>query len=222
MASVNDEITFNSGDWKDEGFSYRVKSITNNIVELNLWNVSNQYGTNGTWWTNPHPIQYNTSTGEWSDPSTAQTPDYFSTTLNGTRSTSISGYPTTLFGWALLSSSNHYWEITTPSWARQSSGSGTNTEGVNTPSVTWDANPVCGQQSYLGVLHSESQQTGTTYYVYDSFGQIGTVTVGVNAYLSPPFWFTVESGLISVQDSNGTIIGSKSFTCGKRGSLNFW
>jgi len=114
---------------------------------------------------------------------------------------------------------------TSASWITAGSGTGgggTTTEGVNTPSVLWGLDPVCGQQSYVGVFHSESQQVPFTYTIHDSTGQIGTVTVGTNASLSNLFYFTVSSGLISVYASDGTLIGSKVFTCGRKGSLNFW
>ena len=113
MATVNDEISFNSGGWSSEGFSYRVKSITNGVVLLNLYN--------GGWWSSPHAIQFDTATGIWSDPTTNQTPEVFSTTLNGTRSTSLT-YPSGIFGWDSFTDTTHQFSFTPPSWADEPSG----------------------------------------------------------------------------------------------------
>jgi len=207
-------------------YSYKLRSQTTSFATYDLWDPSGS----GDWYSGTK------DTGGWAikvgiDPSDTSNYNKWVDGYTGGYQPTIVQDPIDIGGtdvklWSGADQlSFQFTKPTVADWissGNNNNNNDTNTEGVNTPSVTWDSNPVCGQQSYLGVVHSESQQTGTTYYVYDSSGQIGTVTVGVNAYLSPPFWFTVESGLISVQDSNGTIIGSKVFTCGKRGSLNFW
>ena len=127
----------------------------------------------------------------------------------------------------LLNDTTLLYKFTKPtvaSWISTGGGGGTSTEGVNNPSVSWDNNAVCGTGSYLIVSHSEILQTSTTYLIYDGTGQIGTVTVAANTTLSNPFSFTVSTRFITVQDSGGTVIGSKLFSCSasKKGTLNFW
>ena len=116
---------------------------------------------------------------------------------------------------------------TTASWISNGGGGDTTTEGVNNVTVQWDPNPVCGQQTWVSVLHSEFLSTDTTYSINDSTGQIGTVTVAANTNTTAhAFWFTVTSGLVTVNGSNGDLYGSKVFNCDissrKKVSLNFW
>lgn len=115
MASLNEEIPIISGEWNN--YSYRVKSINNNVVLLNIWSLQNQ-----DWWGTPHAFQFDSSNGTWSDVNSEQVPNAYSTTLTGTRSTTVSGYPTKLFGWKDIDSTSHKWEINTPSWAQPPSG----------------------------------------------------------------------------------------------------
>lgn len=122
-----------------------------------------------------------------------------------------------------------FYAPTTASWISTggTGGGGTSTEGVNNVTVQWDPNPVCGQQTWVSVSHSEFLSTDTTYSINNSTGQIGTVTVAANTNTTAhAFWFTVTSGLVTVNGSNGDLYGMKVFNCDsssrKKVFCNFW
>ena len=127
MASVNDIVSTNSGAWHNT-FVYKVKSITNDVVLLHLANASTFAFHSGD-----HAIQYDQSTGTWSDVNTSTDPFYFTTTNTFVANTSLSNYPTNIFCWD-NSQSIIRLELIAPTWALQpvplGGGTGTSTEGV--------------------------------------------------------------------------------------------
>ena len=106
---------------------------------------------------------------------------------------------------------------------------GTSTEGVNLPYVTWGfPHRSCGETTYVSVTHTVAQSVATTYYVHElGVGQIGTIVVGTGAHPSisgsANYSFTISSRTLQVKDSNGSVLGTKVFSCrNKKVFSNFW
>jgi hypothetical protein len=117
---VGDRVTATSGAWYPQ-FTYQVTSITGSTVILKLWDFyNNQLNPNG------HGIQYDTSTGVWSDYNTVRDPHYLTTTSTFAATTSTSAYPTTIYCWE-ASNLPILLVFNAPTWAQQPSGSGTGT-----------------------------------------------------------------------------------------------
>jgi len=128
MATLNESIPILSGVWANANYEYRVYSIANDVVELQMYYVPNSQWSGNS-------FKYNTSTGTWFDTDTSY-PNLFSITSTGSRTATVSGNPTKLFGWADASDPAYKWEINTPSWSHSTGssggGGGTSTEGVYT------------------------------------------------------------------------------------------
>ena len=91
MASVNDIVTTSGGVWQGS-FVYKVKSITGDVVLLHLANASTFAFHSGD-----HAIQYDQSTGIWSDVNLASDPMYFTSSSTFVTNTSLSGYPANIY-----------------------------------------------------------------------------------------------------------------------------
>ncbi len=217
MATVNEEISFVSGDWS-ASYAYRVFSITGNVVELRLWHTGN-----AVWWGNHHSVQFDTSTGIWSDPMPAEVPNVFSSTFNGTRSASVTGYPTSLFGFGDLSSSTAYWEITTPSWARQSSGGGTGTEEILFPS----GSVAKGYQTLTFTVNKSSPLTSSVnlYRIFKDHTFLRTINHSSSTEDAVSIEPNPASGVWRLwhdDTANLTLLGSYTIGSNKKVSCNFW
>ena len=127
MASVNDIVTTTGTSAWQGSFVYKVKSITNDVVLLHLADASTFAFHSGD-----HAIQFDQSTGIWSDVNNSTDPKYFSSTSTFANNTSLSGYPSNIYCWSGDSTPILRLILVAPSWA--TSGGGTNTEGVVTPS----------------------------------------------------------------------------------------
>ena len=110
-----------------------------------------------------------------------------------------------------------------------SGGGGTSTEGVNAPYVTWNfPHRKCGETTGVSVTHTVAQSVATTYYVHElGLGQIGTILVGTGAYPSTSgsanYAFTISARTLQVKDANGSVLGTKVFSCRSRKvHSNFW
>ena len=119
MASIDDIVsTTGSAAWNGS-FVYKVKSITNQVVLLHLADASTFNFHSGD-----HAIQYDQSTGVWSDVNNSTDPKYFTSTSTFANNTTLSGYPSNIYCWSGDSSPILRLLLVAPSWAQQSSGGG--------------------------------------------------------------------------------------------------
>lgn len=119
--------------------------------------------------------------------------------------------------WVFTLTSAHLWSGTPPS--------GTGTEGVNTPYVTWHfPSRSCGSTTYVSVTHTEATTNGTTYTVHDETGLIGAILVGTASDASANFPFTISARTLRVMNaSSSQTLSTRVFTCPrKKVHLNFW
>ena len=130
MASVDDIVTTTGTAAWNGSFVYRVRSITNDVVLLHLaeHNSPHNYNSDVYSWGLDHAIQYDQSTGVWSDVESSD-PKYFTSTSTFANNTSLGGYPSNVYCWSGDSSPILRLILVAPSWAQQSGG-GTSTEEI--------------------------------------------------------------------------------------------
>jgi len=169
-------------------------------------------------------IRFNYGTGVWSDVHTADDPDFFSLTANGTYTSSLTITADNTDIHLNRGNGQYLGYFTLSGWTPPPPPGNQGSLGQNPPVVEWlFPGRACGLTTYVRVSHVFGISPAQTYTLHNDTGQIGTILVGTAAGANASVGFTIAEGIFVVK-SNGVPIASKTFSCTTRRKVccNFW